>query len=287
MNRKIMILISIMILLVSVLGLFITQGESSNSTKQDNIEPSKQTFSLLSATKNLHAGEIINPTDIATQTIEDKEDKIWGDKIVDKNKDFILDSILLRDIPKGEIITYSDIARPGSKEYDQLKASPRKSLFSFGFDLNQREYVVLQKLKPNEFVDIYFKYETKNPKNIPVLPKQSQNQQYSSQENANSTNLVLVFPHKRVLFLEKKSSQEKSDLQNLQKTPQIMAHLYAELSQEDIKKVYTIEDLGYFFILPSSQTSQKSQNFLATDDVLTKDFIKELKGGIDAKNDSF
>ncbi|MDO7253126.1 hypothetical protein [Helicobacter cappadocius] len=279
MNKKIIIIISIIILLVSILGLLTSQEDTSNKVPQTSPTPKKITYSFLVTTRDLHSGEIINFSDIATEYKEDEENKDWGNILVNKTKDFITNSIALKNIKKGEFILESDITRPGTQRYNELKIDARDGLFSFGFDLTKREYSILSKLKPGQLVDVYFKYETKNKKTIPVLPKRNQNQQYLGDGNASSTNLILLFSNKKVLFLEKIPAQEE---QTLPSKP--IAQLHVELSEEEIKKIYAIEDLGIFIIFP---TNKKQQNNIATENILTKDFIKELRGGADGKNDSY
>ncbi|PAF53565.1 hypothetical protein BKH42_05120 [Helicobacter sp. 13S00482-2] len=280
MNKKIIIIISILILIVSIMGLLTSQENSSNKNSQPLPVIKKLTYSFLVTSRDLHKGEIIDASDVNIQTIEDDEGMNWDERIVNKNKDFITNSIVLRDLKKGDYISSEDVARPGSETYHQLKANPKKGLFSFSFELNKREYLILSKLKPNEVVDIYFKYETRNKKSIPVLPKRNPNQSYSSEGNANSSNLALMFSNKRVLFLEKipPISEEHPN------KSKPIANLQVELSEEEIKQIYTIEDLGIFVIFPASK---KQKEGISTANVLTKDFIKELKGGIDAKSDSY
>lgn len=279
MNKKIIIIISIMILLISVFGL-VTSQENSTKKQLSDLPPApkKVHYSFLVASRDLYSGEIINLSDITTETTLEDEGKTYDDVIINQNKDFIADSILLKNVKKGNLISHSDIARPSSTAYNNLKATPKKGLYSFGFHLAKREYSLLNKIKPNEFVDIYFKYETKNKKTIPILPKKNPNQQYSSETNASSSNLILMFATKRVLFLEKTPLKtEEKDLKSI-------AEIHIELSDEEIKKIYAIEDLGDFIIFPSSKNHK---NTIATENILTKDFIKELRGGADAKSDSY
>lgn len=268
-----------MILLISVFGL-ITSQENSTKKQLSDLPPApkKVPYSFLVASRDLYSGEIINLSDITTETTLEDEDKTYGDIIINQNKDFIADSILLKNVKKGDLISHSDIARPSSVAYNNLKATPKKGLYSFGFQLSKREYSFLNKIKPNEFADIYFKYETKNKKTIPVLPKKNLDQQYSSETNANSSNLILMFADKRVLFLEKTPTLAE------EKVFHPIAEIHIELSDEDIKTIYAIENLGDFIIFPSNKNHK---NIIATENILTKDFIKELRGGSDAKNDSY
>lgn len=279
MNKKIIIIISIIILLISVFGL-ITSQENSTKKQLSDLPPApkKVPYSFLVASRDLYLGEIINLSDITTETTLEDEDKTYDDIIINQNKDFIADSILLKNIKKGDLISYSDIARPSSTAYNNLRATPKKGLYSFDFQLSKREYLFLNKIKPNEFVDIYFKYETKNKKTIPILPKKNLSQQYSNETNANSSNLILMFVNKRVLFLEKTPTKTEEKVL----TP--IAEIHIELSDEEIKTIYAIEDLGDFIIFPSNKNHK---NIISTENILTKDFIKELRGGSDAKSDSY
>lgn len=279
MNKKIIIIISILILFVSAFGLLSSEGNATkNNAKDLPPAPKKISYSFLVAARDLHQGEIVNLSDITTETALEDENKSYGDVIINQNKDFIADSILLKNIKKGDLISHSDIAHPSSEAYSALKATPKKGYYSFGFSLAKREYSFLNKMRPNEFVDIYFKYETKNKKTIPLLPKKNPSQQYSSETNANSTNLILMFPHKRVLFLEKIPTSPQD------KEVRPIAEIHIELLDKEIKSIYAIEDLGDFIIFPSGKNHT---NTIATEDILTKDFIKELRGGADGKNDSY
>lgn len=285
MNQKVMIILSSLIVLISLFGLTLQGG--GKSAKAEMVPPPHRSYTVFIAVKNILPGEIITPDDFKADTFQVQEGEDLGDMVVDKSKDFILDSIALKSIQKDQNIFYSDFAQPGSVEYNKFRSSPNSGSFAFGFALGQREYAILQKIKPNERVDIYFRYETKNPlkKSGSVVPKK---QGYSSESNANSTNLLLMFSDKRVLFLEKNSLpllkndiQEESMVSDEQQigVTQARSKLYIELSQEEIKRIYATENLGYFFIFPAINSAQRT---LSTENILTKDFVKELRGGADA-----
>lgn len=285
MNQKVMIILSSLIVLISLFGLTL-QGGGKSQKDEEAVVP-KRSYTIFSAAKDIVAGEVITPEDFKADTLQAEEGKDWGDIVVDKSRDFILDSIAIKSISKDEKISYADFAQPGSIEYNKLRASPSKGFFSFGFVIDQREYAILQKLKPNERVDIYFRYETKNAikRSGSVVPKK---QGYSSENNANSTNLLLMFSDKRVLFLEKNldlssSHTTQEEAKDLDVRSHSKSKLYIELSQEEIKRIYATENLGYFFIFPTITSAQQA---LSTDNILTKDFVKELRGGADASSSS-
>lgn len=288
MNGRINAVISILILLVSIFALYYIIKQEPPKTKvlEKEVKVIDQDYNLLSFTRDLNKGDVINSNDVVVEIVKDKEGKDWGDKIVDIGKDFVVDSLVLRDVAKGENIYKSLIARPGSKEYDEFRAIPNNGFFPYHFALDDTGYAVLQRLKPNDKVDIYFKYETKNDKNVSLLPKREKNQNFQSEGTASSTNLLLLFENKRVLFLEKvtpvvKTVSEDLSQEYIDSLPKdnTVAKINIELARNEIKEIYTIDNLGDFVILPSVATSSKSNNSIATENILTKDFIKELRGG--------
>ncbi|PAF46955.1 hypothetical protein BKH46_05830 [Helicobacter sp. 12S02634-8] len=277
MNRKIMIVLSSLILIVAVFGLFLTQSAPAPKEQAES-KPIEQTYSFLVAARDLKQGEVLDGADIAIETLTDIQGKEWGDVVVDGPKDLITDSILLSNISKGQKLSYSQLARPGSEAYDKMRADPKEGLFPFGFALEEREYQILSKLKPNEYVDIYFKYETKNKKSVNILAKKDKKQPYASEDTGNSSNLFLVFANKRVLFLQKSPTPPQDTKSNDISPPQGVLNI--ELDSEEIKKIYAIENLGYFYIFP---TSVSARSMIGTNNILTKEFIKEFRGGENAQ----
>ncbi|PAF43637.1 hypothetical protein [Helicobacter sp. 11S02596-1] len=274
MNQKLIIILSVIIIFIGALGLLVNTGskrEGEVAIKQ----PTKRNYTFLIATRDINKGETIGALDITAETIEDDENKHFGNDIVDKNKDFVVDGVMLSSVSKGKRLEYGDVALLGSQEYNNLKIKPKNGYFSFAFPLKDEDLVVLQNLKTGDYADVYFKYQTKNKRNVSIVPKRDKNNQsYGSDGSISSANLMVFLRKKKILFIEKKIITDP-----IKQEEKIATFLHLELSQDEIKQIYAVESVGDFYIFPASGAN----GVLSTDNVLPKDFIKEYKGGVDGQ----
>lgn len=295
MNNKIMIILAGFILLVGVFGLnksidaskskhqieketrIKIEEEIKEKLAKEEKEKAKQKaldgekiVNAYALKNDLFTGELVGLGDIELVAKKQK-DIPRGVKFTD-NSNKLIGSIVIFPMKKSQLLDTNNLANKNSKEYKNLRANAKNGL-SFGFELDSRDFAMLENLRPNDKVDLYFRYETKiADKKESLVGKDKQ-----SQKNTTLSNLILLFSKKRVLFNQRfvKNNDEQQGLYNTQNQKDVQGMLFVELSQDEILKVLTIEKLGKFFIFESKN---KNQAQVSTKAVLPQEFIQELRG---------
>lgn len=283
--QRVILFLSILLIACAIAGilLFMPKQKTAQSTIQtQNAQPTKISRTYVLAKTDIYAAVPISKEDIEFKTFEfDNEIPKQMDNFL--SKDEFEQGIVYaanKQISAGEKISKSSIIDTESIEYSKLRLLPQNGNISFVFPLDERHYATLENVKPGAFVDIFFRYEIKNPKKDEgIAPKRRKDNEYRNYETANTTTLIPLFEKKRVLFKQKIKPEENQKGKEMQLEHNV-GQIFIELSQNDAKKIYTIENLGNFFIFA---TQDGKSNVVSTEKILQKEFIKELRGGESAK----
>lgn len=287
MNHKITIILSLILIVLAIFGISINL--KSNQAKTIKTEEIKETdlqkdYIIYKANENINKGTFFDLELFSEKKIKLKQSQIISGDYVTKEEELDLNSfIIVKDLEKGETLTKSML---GVKEkvYENDKVlRPKDGFLSFSFSIEPRQFYLISEVEPNDLVDLYFKYEVKNPKkNNSVIPKKRQDDEYSTnKDGANIVNLKTFLKSVRVLKYEPKVlSIQDTNAKGKTITKNILASdqgdLYLELSKDDVKKIFILENAGNFIILPADKN--KNDEKIAIESILTKDFIKEIRG---------
>lgn len=287
MNHKITIILSLILIVLAIFGISINL--KSNQAKTIKTEEIKETdlqkdYIIYKANENINKGTFFDLELFSEKKIKLKQSQIISGDYVTKEEELDLNSfIIVKDLEKGETLTKSML---GVKEkvYENDKVlRPKDGFLSFSFSIEPRQFYLISEVKPNDLVDLYFKYEVKNPKkNNSIIPKKRQDDEYSTnKDGANIVNLKTFLKSVRVLKYEPKVlSIQDTNVKGKTITKNILASdqgdLYLELSKDDVKKIFILENAGNFIILPADKN--KNDEKIAIESILTKDFIKEIRG---------
>ena len=287
MNHKITIILSLILIVLAIFGISINL--KSNQAKTIKTEEIKETdlqkdYIIYKANENINKGTFFDLELFSEKKVKLKQSQIISGDYVTKEEELDLNSfIIVKDLEKGETLTKSML---GVKEkvYENDKVlRPKDGFLSFGFSIEPRQFYLISEIEPNDLVDLYFKYEVKNPKkNNSVIPKKRQDDEYSTnKDGANIVNLKTFLKSVRVLKYEPKVlSIQDTNAKGKTITKNILASdqgdLYLELSKDDVKKIFILENAGNFIILPADKN--KNDEKIAIESILTKDFIKEIRG---------
>lgn len=287
MNHKITIILSLILIVLAIFGISINL--QSNQVKTINIEEMKETdlqkdYTIYKANENINKGTFFDLELFSEKKVKLKQSQIISGDYIIKEEELDLNSfIIVKDLEKGETLTKSML---GVKEkvYENDKVlRPKDGFLSFAFSIEPRQFYLINEIKPNDLVDLFFKYEVKNPKkNNSVIPKKRQDDEYSTnKDGANIVNLKTFLKSVRVLKYEPKvlsiqdiNAKGKTITKNILASDQ--GDLYLELSKDDVKKIFILENVGNFIILPADKN--KNNEKIAIESILTKDFIKEIRG---------
>ncbi|BCX78555.1 hypothetical protein [Campylobacter sp. 19-13652] len=284
--QRILLFLSILLILCAVGGIFLFMPKAkpqttplNNQTQTKQID--KKEFIYVVAKDDIYAAAIISKDNTKFESLQ-YENELPTDFKDALSKDEFLSATTYaanRHIIANEKITKSMLLDTSSTEYAKLKLAPSNGLLSFMFELDERNWNALETVKPGGFVDIFFRYETKNPKKDEgIAPKKRKDTEYRNYDTANITTLMPVFTKKRVLFKQHIKSDELKDSKD--KGESGFGQIFIEISQDNAKKIYAIENLGNFFIFPAQNEKLK---VISTEKVLQKEFIKELRGGANAQ----
>lgn len=281
MQRTILIL-SVVLIVCALAGMALFAPKASVKQAQQSVKVSKaadkKSFTYLVAKEDIYAATPLGRDNVGFEELlyEDELPKQFKELFSKAEFENAKDYAALKNIEAGQKIAKNLVIDMSSPEYAKMRLAPENGLLSFAFGLDERQFGVVENVKPSGYVDVFFRYETKNAKKDEgIAPKKRKDSDYRNYETANTTTLMPLFLDKRVLFKQRVRSDEKD--KNAKEAD--VGQIFIELSQDEAKKIYAIENLGNFFIFPAQKGGEK---VVSTQKVLQKEFIKELRGGSNA-----
>lgn len=279
MQRGILFL-SITLIVLAITGIVIfTPKAKPQAPVVAPVKVEKKSLEYAVAADEIYAGSKINEQNINFSSIQYEGELNQGLKNLLSKSELLSHNnyAAIKNIKAGEKISKDMLIDINSPEYAKLKLSPTKGFLSFAFTLEQRQASLLEEIGTGDYVDVFFRYETKNPKKDDgIAPKRRKDGDYRNYETANTTTLMPLFINKKVLFKQHIKVDEK---QTHSPKEREVGQIFIQLSPDEAKRVYAIENLGNFFIFPA----QEQNKTISTEKVLQKEFIKELRGGSDAQ----
>ncbi|PAF51711.1 hypothetical protein BKH43_00265 [Helicobacter sp. 13S00401-1] len=277
MGNRVLIGLSFIILLVSLSGLLVSTNTQARSESEALAKDKVRMVSVLALTRDMKEGELIESSDLQTKSIE-YDFSTLKDAILDRPASYAANSILKGNFAKDYILHYDDIYKP-----KVASTNLPSGKLAFLFPLYEREYRMLGNIDSGDKVDVYFRYETKAPrKETGIVSKKEEGVNFQSKEEANNTNLALMFANKSVQYIKHSATTEQLAVSG-QHIVLPKGYISIALDPKEIQKVYAVESLGNFYFFPASssnpgKTISASEKYYSTQQVLSKDFIKEIRG---------
>ncbi|ATM87372.1 hypothetical protein ACSMDF_16940 [Yersinia enterocolitica] len=291
MNQKIIMAMAVLLILIGGIGIFIFSGgkndeQVSNVSSQVEKKPAIEQVSVNFAVAKigLKAGSIITEQDIKIETVL-LEPGHWLVEEQEAGQLFMVGYVTLDNINANSRIRSSQVAMPGSPAYLSQMVTPGYRVYSF--NLSEQQISQLATTKAGEYVDVYFRY------NMIISGYKTQILQRVEPEirrigNFNGTKVLPILSAKKLLYMDQTGSNgvvsdinkmikkdTKTENSNVAKPrPESSAKLYVELSDHDIKRLYTLDPYGDFIIFPASFAKNKASS---TDETLPEN-IRQLKG---------
>lgn len=282
---------AVLLILVGGLGIFIFSGNKSednrgNSSSQVENKPAVERVAVnfAIAKVGLKTGSVISEQDIKIETIL-LEPGHWLAEEQEAGQLFMVGYVTLTDISANSRIRINQIAIPGSVAYLSQMVTPGYRVYSF--NLSEQQASQLAAVKAGEYIDIYFRY------NMVISGYKTQILQRVEPEirrigNFNGTKLLPILNSKKLLYTDQGSSngvvpninkiitkgappENKNTAKNKAESG---TKLYVELSDLDIKRLYTVDPYGDFILFPASFAKNKASS---TDETLPET-IRQLKG---------
>ncbi|PAF45755.1 hypothetical protein [Helicobacter sp. 11S02629-2] len=277
MGNRVLIGLSFIILLVSLSGLLVSTNTQAKAESEASTKDKVRMVNVLALTRDMKEGELIESSDLQTKTIE-YDFNTLKDAILDRPASYAANTILKGNFAKDYVLHYDDIYKPKAASTN-LPAGK----LSFQFPLYDREYRMLSSLDSGDKVDVYFRYETKAPrKETGIVSKKEEGTNFQSKEEANNTNLALMFANKQVQYI-KHSPEVTHIAANGQPIILPKGYISIALDPKEIQQVYAVESLGNFYFFPANsgkahKSISANEKYYSTQQVLSKDFIKEFRG---------
>lgn len=254
MSGRIIIVLSIVIIIMSGIGIFTLRNES-----QLKREPQLTSVDVIVTSSNVAKGSVLSEEKVSVQKKMVGVDYMKDSFILDRPVSYVVGQLATRDLVANTVLRYEDLYKRSVDE----EVQPLDGGLLFTFPLGAREYDLIRGIKAGSMVDVYFRYEVRPNRDDGIVSKSDG---VSSRESANLSKFMLMFKSKRVLKVKGDVDPESKDGTSIS----------LEMRPDDIKSVYAIENLGRFYFFPSSDTSATN---VSTTGILARDFIKELRGG--------
>ncbi len=249
MNQRLLIIIAALLLLVGAVGLFMS-GKN---------EQQEQKITVYLAEKNLAEGDIVNEESYSKKVIDVSEESA---DVSDDMPNAPLGYVVTKDIVQGENITLKNANFQIKEKKETILQAGH---FIYDVKVNEKYTSQFALLKKGDLIDVYLKYHRENE-------QESNNQKIRRDftfvdKNGKviktaDTRMVKLLNSRR-LFLIKKGKlssfgNEKTEEEGqIQVVSTIMAGI--ELNSDDVKHLYSVENLGELIIFPANQTPGKEK----------------------------
>lgn len=247
MNQRLIIIVSIVLLLLGILGIFFSDSGDSTSAEQ---EPQTPHITYYVTKRVMAAGEKVTKDDYEVKT-EDLED---GAPALEKVED-VAGYYLTESVDVGTKLVPTLLTK------DKPTPIKNNQYFRFTVNLNKRYINNINGLRPGELVDVYLRFES---------PKREQDNKSTIFRGDSVVRIVKIFRHKKLLTpaLRGKVTTAEGEKSNFS-TSNLLDNstdysVDIELSRADLKKIYQIDNKYEMIIFPADMSipDKKSENIL-------------------------
>lgn len=288
MNRKFLILFSLLIVAIGISGILLNPDKDMPELLTQTEKRKERNIVLAQTRHDLTAGRLISKKDYSLQniTVDESSDlvkndlshghRINGDSTDDnKINDHRLDGHLLKNnILAGSYITDEMLISPSSREFSRLNLKHGEIIYKF-YITEKNEYL-LNTLNPGDVLSFQLltleTNKTKGMENGIAIDSKSMNSKQRQKYSLNN-----VIPDMPILSIKTYSPEELSVKNNKNNKTEAYALGYIEVIMkiQDLEFIHTVEKAGEVFLTPKSGDHRR----IDLDDIIpTLQTIRELRG---------
>ena len=251
MNRKFILLFSILIIAIGITGIFM--GSENDTKAINNLTTTSNgkevTIILAQASKDLPQGTILRHTDyavkkiIVTESSELIKNDISGSSDINRH-------LLKNNTLSGSYITKDMLVSPDSEEFSYL--SLQKDQIIYKFYIKQKDDYLLDTLNIGDALSFQL---------ITLETDKNKGMEYGTIVNTKNTNdrkrqtysLNRIIPDMRIIRIKKYSDSESSEKNNEnKKTEDIFAgYISVIIKTEELNLIHIVEKSGDILLVPS------------------------------------
>ncbi len=288
MNRKFLILFSLLIVAIGISGILLNPDKEIPELLTQTEKRKERNIVLAQTRHDLTAGRLISKEDYSLQNIivDESSDlvkndlsrghRIDGDSIDgDRTHDHRLDGHLLKNnILAGSYITDEMLISPSSREFSRLNLKHGEIIYKF-YITEKNEYL-LNTLNPGDVLSFQLlTLETnkiKGMENGIAIDSKSMNSKQKQKYSLNN-----VIPDMPILSIKTYSPEELSVKNNKNNKTEAYSLGYIEVIMkiQDLEFIHTVEKAGEVFLTPKSGDHRR----IDLDDIIpTLQTVRELRG---------
>ncbi|CNB96089.1 tight adherance operon protein [Yersinia similis] len=273
MNRKFLILFSLLIVAIGISGILLNPDKEIPELLAQTEKRKEKNIVLAQTRHDLSAGALVSRQDYSLQNIT--VDESSGLVKNDLSHGHRIDGHLLKNnILAGSYITDEMLISPNSHEFSQLNLKNGEIIYKF-FITKKNEYL-LNTLNPGDFLSFQLlTLETNKAKGMENGIAIDSNSMNSKQRQKYSLNNVI--PNMPILSIKTYSSEELSVKNNKNNKTEEYSLGYIEVIMkiQDLEFIHTVEKAGEVFLIPKSGDHKR----IDLDEIIpTLQTIRELRG---------
>ncbi|WP_145521037.1 tight adherance operon protein [Yersinia mollaretii] len=279
MNRKFLLLFSLLAVSIGVAGILRNSGDDDNSIA-DLVEFKKEkdiNIVLAQSTHDLSSGSILAKDDYALKVImvPESNELIKSDvsKIENINRYLLRTNVLA-----GSYITHEMLVSPESNEFNRLILQKGEVIYKL--EIKQSDDYLLDTLSVDDSLSFQLRtLETDQRKG--VENGISINNQEMNDRKKQNYSLTEITPNMRIIRIKKYSTSELSERNSKNQKTEDMSTGYIDvvISTEELDLIHIAEKAGDVFLIPRINSSVQNYKSKNLHDILPKlHTIRELRG---------
>lgn len=280
MNRKFLLLFSLLIVAIGITGILSNSGDDDNNPIVDLVEFNKErevSIVLAQSTHALSSGAILTKEDYALTTIMVPESSELIKSDISKIEN-INNHLLRSNLLAGSYITHEILVSPESNEFSRLTLQKGEVIYKLAIKTTDK--YLLETLSIDDLLSFQLRtLETDQRKGVNNGIAINTNQMNDRKKQNYS--LTEIIPNMRIIRIKKYSSDELSERNNNnQKTEDgIAGYIDVVISIEELDLIHLAEKAGDIFLIPSVNPRNQNYNSKSLHDILPKlHTIRELRG---------
>ncbi|EKN3563556.1 tight adherance operon protein [Yersinia enterocolitica] len=279
MNRKFILLLSLLIVAVGIVGILInTDNDNDKKNTQDSTELNREqdtNIALAISTHDLPSGTILRRQDYAIKKLSVKESSELVESNISNSTD--INSYLLKEnVLSGSYLTKNMLISPDSDEFNHLIL--KKGNVIYKFNLKKQDEYLLDSLNIGDWLTFQLRtLETDKRKgmdNGTTINKKGMNDRQRQ-----SYSLSKLIQKMEIVRIKKYSESELSEINGKnQKTEETLSgYIEVIINMQDLDLIYLAEASGDIILTPSIDDEKHKSKYLH--DILPElRTIRELRG---------
>ncbi|MGL4485589.1 MAG: tight adherance operon protein [Yersinia sp. (in: enterobacteria)] len=279
MNRKFLLLFSLLIVAIGVAGILINIEDDKNKP-YDFVEPKKENevdIVLAQSIRDLASGTLLTQNDYALKAITVPETSELIKNNISDSKD-INSHLLKTNLLAGSYIIKELLASPDSDEFNRFSLQQGKVVYKF--DIKQHDNYLLDALQVGDMLAFQLRV-LETDKNKGLENGTAINTKDLSDRKSQTYSLNKIIPAMRIIRIKKYSADELSEKNNKnQKTEELLTgYIAVIIKTEELDIIHLAEKSGDTFLIPSTILSGGNNQSTSLYDIIPKlRTTRELRG---------